>query len=68
MFMDEQLAWRIAEDRMAEARCWSAARRALRVASARTSCRERLGRAVVRLGRWLAGNPPRDTASLAAGS
>lgn len=55
MFMHEQLAMRMAQERMAEAARWTEQARALR--EGRPSLRIRLGRTLVRLGHWLAGQP-----------
>jgi hypothetical protein len=55
MFINEQLALRMAQERMAEAVRWAEQQRALR--RARPSVGIRLGRTLVRLGHWLADQP-----------
>jgi hypothetical protein len=55
MFINEQLALHMAQERMAETVRWAEQRRALR--QARPSVGIRLDRTLVRLGHWLADQP-----------
>lgn len=54
MDLDEQIALRMAQERIEEAVHAAEQRRALRSARARSSVRIRLGSALMRLGHWLA--------------
>jgi hypothetical protein len=53
MYLHEQIAWRMVEERLADAVGAAERPRALR--QARPTVRVRLGRTLVRLGHWMAG-------------
>jgi len=55
MFIQEQIAFQMAKERMADAVRWAEQPRARR--RERPSMRIRLGRSLVWLGHWLAGQP-----------
>lgn len=57
MDLDEQIALRLAQERVEEALQTAEYRRALRSARAHSSARVRLGNALVRLGHWMMGEP-----------
>jgi hypothetical protein len=57
MDIHEQLAFRMAKERVEDAVRAAEQMRAIRFARARRSARIRLGRAVVRLGHWTLGQP-----------
>jgi len=57
MDLDEQIALRMARERIEEAVHAAEQRRALRAGRARSSPRARLGSALVRLGHWMMGHP-----------
>jgi len=55
MDLDEQIALRMAQERIAEAVHAAEQRRAFRSARAHSSTRVRVGSALVRLGHWMMG-------------
>jgi hypothetical protein len=55
MYIHEQIALRIAKDRIEEAVRAAEQRRAIRLAGSRTPARVRLGRSLVRVGYWISG-------------
>jgi hypothetical protein len=57
MYVYEDIALRMAKERLAEAIRRAEQQRAIRDAGSRTPARVRLGRSVVRLGHWISGQP-----------
>jgi hypothetical protein len=57
MYVYEDIALRMAKERLAEAIRRAEQQRAIRDAGSRTPARVRLGRSLVRLGHWISGQP-----------
>jgi hypothetical protein len=57
MDLDEQIFLQMARERILEAVCSAERRRQLRSARPRQSARDRLGSALVQVGRWVMGQP-----------
>jgi hypothetical protein len=57
MYVHEDIALQMANERLAEAIRRAEQQRAIRPTSSRTPARVRLGRSLVRLGYWISGQP-----------
>lgn len=57
MYVHENIALQIANERLAEAIRSAEQQRAIRPITSRTPARVRLGRSLVRLGYWISGQP-----------
>lgn len=57
MYLHEDIALQMANERLAETIRRAEQQRAIRLTSSRTPARVRLGRSLVRLGYWISGQP-----------